>query len=49
MLLVDGAEERPTHSESLEVLQKLGFKVDRGRELLDGSGALLDFRQKAVS
>ncbi len=49
MLLVDGAEERPTHSESLEVLQKLGFKVDRGRELLDGSGALLDFRQKRLA
>ena len=49
MLLVDGAEERPTHSESLEVLQKLGFKVDRGRELLDGAGALLDFRQKRLA
>ena len=49
MLLVDGAEELPTHSESLEVLQKLGFKVDRGRELLDGSDALLDFRQKRLA
>ncbi len=49
MLLVDGAEERPTHSESLEVLRKLGFKVDRGRELLDGSDALLEFRQKRLA
>ena len=49
MLLVDGSEERPTHSESLAVLQKLGFKVDRGRELLDGADALLEFRQKRLA
>ncbi len=49
MLLVDGAEERPTHSESLEVLQKLGFKVDRGRVLLDGADALLEFCQKRLA
>ena len=49
MLLVDGAEERPTHSESLEVLQQLGFKVDRGCDLLDGADALLEFRQKRLA
>ena len=49
MLLVDGAEERPTHWESLEVLQKLGFKVDNGRERLDGADALLTFRQRRLA
>ena len=49
MLLIDGSEERPTHWESLEVLQQLGFKVDRGRELLDGAEALLGFRQERLA
>lgn len=49
MLLVDGVEERPTHWESLEVLQRLGFKVDRGRERLDGADALLAFRQSRLA
>lgn len=49
MLLVDGVEQFPTHWESLEVLQKLGFKVDRGRERLDGADALLDFRQRRLA
>ena len=49
MLLVDGAEERPTHWEALEVLQKLGFKVDPGRQRLDGADALLGFRQTRLA
>ncbi len=49
MLLVDGVEERPTHWESLEVLQELGFKVDRGRDRLDGADALLAFRNSRLA
>ena len=45
MLLVDGVEQLPTHWESLEALQKLGFKVDRGRERLGGADALMAFRE----
>ncbi len=48
MLLFDGAKERPTHWESLEILQKLGFKVDPGRELLDGADALSEFCQRRL-
>ena len=49
MLLVDGVEERPTHWESLEALQELGFKVDRGRDRLDGADALLAFRNSRLA
>lgn len=49
MLLVDGVEERPTHWESLEVLERLGFKVDRGRERIDGADALLAFRETRLA
>ncbi len=49
MLLIDGFEERQTHWESLEVLQQLGFKVDRGRERLDGAEALLGFRKERLA
>ena len=49
MLLVDGVEQLPTHWESLEALQKLGFKVDRGRERLDGADALFAFRETRLA
>lgn len=44
MLLVDGADVLPTHWESLEVLEQLGFKVDHHRQRLHGVEALLKFR-----
>ena len=44
MLVVDGGDALPTHWESLEVLQKLGFKVDGHRKQLRGVDALLEFR-----
>ena len=44
MLLVDGADVLPTHWESLEALEQLGFKVDRHRKRLHGVEALLKFR-----
>jgi len=49
MLLVDGVEQLPTHWESLEALEKLGFKVDRGRERLDGADTLLAFRETRLA
>jgi len=48
MLLTDGLEERLTHWDSLSVLQELGFKVDKGRQRLDGADALLSFQQKRL-
>ena len=49
MLLIDGLEERPTHWESLAVLQELGFKVDKGRQRLDGVDALMRFWQDRLA
>lgn len=49
MLLVDGVEQIPTHWESLDALQKLGFKVDLGRERLGGADALLQFRNRRLA
>lgn len=49
MLLVDGVEERPTHWDSLDALQELGFKVDRGRDRLDDADALLAFRERRLA
>ena len=49
MLLIDGLEERPTHWESLAVLQELGFKVDKGRKRLDGADALMRFWQDRLA
>lgn len=49
MLLVDGVEERATHWESLDALQELGFKVDRGRDRLDDADALLAFRDRRLA
>ena len=49
MLLIDGLEERPTHWESLAVLQELGFKVDKGRQRLDGADALMRFWQDRLA
>lgn len=45
MLLVKGDDALPTHWETLEVLQHLGFKVDTGRKRLRGIGRLLGFRE----
>lgn len=44
MLLVKGDDTLPTHWETLEELQRLGFKVDTGRKRLRGIGELLGFR-----
>ena len=49
LLLIDGVEQRPTHWESLAVLQTLGFKVDKGRRLIDSADALLKFRQERLA
>ena len=49
MLLIDGLEERPTHWESLAVLQEIGFKVDKGRQRLDGADALMRFWQDRLA
>lgn len=49
MLLVDGVENRPTHWEALDALQRLGFKVDKGRERLGGPDDLLRFRQDRLA
>ena len=49
MLLIDGLEERPTHWESLAVLEELGFKVDKGRQRLDGADALMRFWQDRLA
>lgn len=49
MLLIDGIEERPTHWESLAVLRELGFKVDKGRQRLDGADALMRFWQDRLA
>lgn len=49
MLLVDGVEERPTHWDSLDALQELGFKVDRGRDRLNDADALLAFRERRLA
>lgn len=49
MLLVDGVEERATHWDSLDALQELGFKVDRGRDRLDDADALLAFRERRLA
>ena len=44
MLLVKGDDTLPTHWETLEELQRLGFKVDGSRKQLCGIDALLEFR-----
>jgi len=49
LLLVDGAEELPTHWESLDALQELGFKVDLRRDRLNDADALLAFRERRLA
>ena len=49
MLLVDGVDVLPTHGEALDALQQLGFKVDNGRQRLDGADALLRFREERLA
>lgn len=48
MLLVDGADHFPTHWQSLDVLRRLGFKVDRKSARLQGVSELLDFRERRM-
>lgn len=45
-LLADGNDVYDTHWRSLEVLRKLGFKVDRHCRRLQGVGELVEFRDK---
>ena len=48
MLVVNGADWFPTHWESLKALQRLGFKVDKRRDRVEGVEGMLEFRDKRM-
>ena len=48
MLLADGADHYQAHWRSLDVLRKLGFKVDGRSDLLTGIADLIAFRERRM-